>query len=89
MAGLELGIIKRPKHLHHSLALIVKLDYNFSSFFVFVRGQGKLRTDLEHLTKGSEYGGLGYNFNPGSLLSSNSLFIDPADICLFVSVVLC
>ncbi len=62
MAGLELGIIRRPKHLHPSLALIVQLDYNFSKFFVFLRGQGKLRTDLEHLTKGSVYGGIGYKF---------------------------
>lgn len=62
MAGLELGLIKRPKHFHPSLALLVQLDYNFSSFFVFLRGQGKLRTDLEHLYKGSVYGGLGYKF---------------------------
>lgn len=62
MVGLELGIIRRPKHLHPSLALIAQLDYNFSSFFLFIRGQGKLRTDLEHLTKGSVYGGIGYKF---------------------------
>lgn len=62
MAGLELGIIKRPKHNTPTLALIAQLDYNFSRFFVFIRGQGKLRTDLEHLLKGSVYGGLGYKF---------------------------
>jgi hypothetical protein len=62
MVGLELGFIQRPRQLHPSLALIAQLDYNFSSFFVFLRGQGKLRTDLEHLLKGSVYGGLGYKF---------------------------
>jgi len=62
MAGLELGFIKRPKHIHPSLAFIAQLDFNFSRFFVFIRGQGKLRTDLEHLTKGSVYGGIGYKF---------------------------
>jgi hypothetical protein len=61
-----LGWIQRnvdwiQKRLHLSASISGQLEYHFYSFFFFVRGEGRLRTDLEKL-KASGYAGIGYKF---------------------------
>ncbi len=63
LIGLEIGMIQRPKHLYPSLAAIGELDYHLLPFFIYVKGEIKVRADINEKIKGSVYGGLGYKFN--------------------------
>ncbi len=63
LVGIELGMIQRPKHLYPSLAVISELDYHLGPFFIYVKGQIKVRPDINDKIKGSGYGGVGYKFN--------------------------
>ncbi|TVZ25383.1 hypothetical protein JM83_0289 [Gillisia sp. Hel_I_86] len=63
LLGIELGMIQRPKHLYPSLAALGELDYHFGPFFIYIKGEIKVRPDINDKIKGSVYGGLGYKFN--------------------------
>lgn len=61
--GIELGFIQRPKKLYPSTAFIGETDFNFGPFFIYLKGEIKVRADINDKIKGSLYGGLGYKFN--------------------------
>ena len=63
LIGIELGMIQRPKHLYPSLAALSELDFHFGPFFMYIKGEIKVRPDINDKIKGSVYGGFGYKFN--------------------------
>lgn len=66
VAGFQVSMIQRPWHLYPSLAINAKLEYHFnrwSRFFVYIRGESKLRSDWNDKIVHSGYFGVAYKFN--------------------------
>ena len=61
VADLSLSFIRRPFKTYPSLALNSRLEYHFSKFFVYLRGESRWRTDYDFFQV-SVYGGVSYKF---------------------------
>tara|TARA_B100000929_G_C15478361_1_gene410289 strand:+ start:293 stop:781 length:489 start_codon:yes stop_codon:yes gene_type:complete len=61
VADLSLSFIRRPFKTYPSLALNSRLEYHFSRFFVYLRGESRWRTDYDFFQI-SVYGGISYKF---------------------------
>lgn len=61
VADISLSFIKRPWKVYPSLALNSRLEFHFSSFFVYLRGESRWRTDYDFF-QFSVYSGISYKF---------------------------
>ena len=61
VADLSLSIIRRPWKTYPSLAANTRLEYHFSRFFIYLRGEYRWRTDYDFFQV-SVYGGLSFKF---------------------------
>lgn len=61
VADLSLSFIRRPWKVYPSLAINTRLEYHFSRFFVYARGESRWRTDYDFFQV-SVYGGISYKF---------------------------
>ncbi|MDR5589222.1 hypothetical protein [Christiangramia sp. SM2212] len=61
VADISLSFIRRPWKVYPSLAMNVRMEYHFSRFFVYVRGESRWRTDYDFF-QFSVYGGVSFKF---------------------------
>jgi len=61
VTDLSLSIIKRPFKTYPSLAFNTRLEFHFSRFFLYLRGEYRWRTDFNFFQV-SAYGGIAYKF---------------------------
>jgi len=62
VADLSLSFIRRPFKTFPSLALNTRMEFHFSRFFIYVRGESRWRTDYDFFQV-SVYGGISYKFS--------------------------
>lgn len=62
VADLSLSFIRRPFKTYPSLALNTRMEFHFSRFFIYVRGESRWRTDYDFFQV-SVYGGISYKFS--------------------------
>lgn len=58
---LSLSLIRRPWKTYPSLASNTRLEYHFSRFYIYARGEYRWRTDYDFFQI-SVYGGISYKF---------------------------
>lgn len=61
VSDLSLSVIQRPWKSFPSLAINNRLEFHFSRFFVYLRGESRWRTDYDFFQI-SVYGGLNFKF---------------------------
>jgi|GEM_PF-3063243 len=65
VVDLSLSFIRRPFKTYPSLALNTRMEFHFSRFFIYFRGESRWRTDYDFFQV-SVYGGISYKFGfPG------------------------
>lgn len=62
LAGFQISMINRPWKVTPSLGLNTRLEYHFGKVFIYLRGEGKLRTDWNNKVVTSGYAGIAYKF---------------------------
>ncbi|CAL64996.1 hypothetical protein [Christiangramia forsetii] len=61
VVDLSLSFIRRPFKTYPSLALNSRMEFHFSRFFIYLRGESRWRTDYDFFQV-SVYGGISYKF---------------------------
>ncbi|MCB7482268.1 hypothetical protein [Christiangramia sediminis] len=61
VADISLSFIRRPWKVFPSLALNTRIEFHFSKFFIYLRGESRWRTDYDFFQV-SVYGGISYKF---------------------------